>query len=156
MTRAATTVPLGGITGRVALTSTVVARAAEHARKFYAEQEVIDFCGEAVESLGMPDWLADPDSWLPAEHLAALGFGVDLKRADYLATVGVDAHTDDINGLTACVVLHNDGLQFQQGRQRCCPVAGDWFLFDDAKSHAVHSKNDTTTLLCVTVPVVPI
>jgi hypothetical protein len=153
MTRATTTMTLGKIAGRVALASTVVARAAAHARTFYAEQEAIDFCGEAVESLGMPDWL---DSWLPIEDLRSLGLGADLKRADYLATVGVDTHTDDINGLTVCVVLHNDGLQFQQGRQRFRPAAGDWFFFDDAKKHAVHSKEDTTTLLCVTVPVAPI
>ena len=153
MIRATTTMTLGKIAGRVALAPTVVARAAAHARTFYAEQEAIDFCGEAVESLGMPDWL---DSWLPSEDLRSLGLGADLKRADYLATVGVDTHTDDIDGLTVCVVLHNDGLQFQQGRQRCRPAAGDWFFFDDARSHAVHSKEDTTTLLCVTVPVAPI
>lgn len=146
-------IPVGTIVGSVPIHPSIAQGASAMAVAFFAEQEAIEFCGDAVQSFAMPRWLGNVETLIPREQLHALGLQADLLRLDCLATVGVDMHVDGLNGLTLCLVLYNDGLQFQQGNKRCRPVAGEWFLFDDAKSHGVHDKAATTTWLCITAPV---
>ncbi len=146
-------VDLGVVLGSVRLSDAVLSSAAELARQHYRQQEDADFCGDAVESILQPSWLKDSTTWLP--DLSQFGVSTDAGCADLLATAAVDPHTDGVNGHTLCVVLHNDGLTFQQGRKRITPVAGDYFVFDDRKSHAVHPTKKSTSFLCMTAPIRP-
>lgn len=144
----------GLIAGHVDLASAIVVAAADQARVYFEEQEALDFCGDEVGSMDLPNWLIKTSAWLPEDSLTAWGLAPVMSKADFIATVGVDMHSDGINGLTLCVVLHNDGMKFQQrGRPRWVPVPGDWFIFDDSIDHAVHSTAKSTTFLCITVPV---
>jgi len=144
---------VGVVLGKVQLSDAVLSSAAALARQHYRQQEDAEFCGDAVESILLPSWLKDSRSWLP--DLSGLDVIADPGCADLLATASVDPHTDGVNGFTLCVVLHNDGLTFQQGRKRITPVAGDYFIFDDRKNHAVHPTRTSTTFLCMTAPVRP-
>jgi hypothetical protein len=128
---------MGSIAGRVPLDTTVAAEAARFSRQFFKNQEAIEFSGDQVESFSVPNWA--PKAWLPRVALKVLKFRpkTGRGRTELVATCGVSPHVDAINGPTVCLVLHNDGLTFRQGRISHKPEAGEWFIFDDAKRHAV-------------------
>ncbi|MDN7445344.1 hypothetical protein QZM64_39945 [Burkholderia cepacia] len=151
--------PIGPILGRVALPDSVVRGSARLAEDFYAAAEKNEFCGDAVETYAIPAWARDGGTaWLP--DLAALGYrkaesGFRGREEVLVATAAVDAHTDD-EGLVLMVVLHNQGLTFRQGKVRHVPQAGDWFLFDDRKSHGVKEARGRSVFVGWNIPIVPI
>lgn len=75
--------------------------------------------------------------WLPLEELSASGFRPIAKNNHWVMTTGVDAHIDNIWGPTLVWVLVNDGLSFKQGREKQLHQPGEWYVFNDALSHAV-------------------
>lgn len=150
--------PLGSILGSIQLPDHVRHHSACLADEFFTAAEAVDFCGDQVETYAIPPWASRAAStWLP--DLSALGYrrsdGGYRGRAEVLvATAGVDMHTDD-EGLVLMVVLHNDCLDFRQGRVRHKPKAGDWFIFDDRKLHGVTEAAGRATFVGWNIPIEP-
>lgn len=143
----------GHVRGEVALPAAVLQNAKALARSQYAQAEAEEFCGDAVQDVVFPAWLAQRQQWLPLEELHALGFAPDnAGQETLLSTVGVDSHVDGINGPTFILVLHNDGLTFRQGSVSHKTKAGQWFVFDDAKPHQVRETVRSSCYVCWSVP----
>jgi len=136
------------------LSEDVLHTAAVLAKKHYAEAEAEEFSGDAVQDVLFPACLSARAAWLPHEELRALGFEVvpGLQGEQLLATAGIDAHVDSINGPTLFLVLHNDGLTFKQGRVAHKTRAGEWFVFTDSAYHAVRESAKSTVYLGWSVP----
>ena len=146
---------LGSIAGRLPLDSGTLREAQRFSAQFFKSQAAIEFSGDDVETFKTPDWA--PKTWLPLKEAKALGFApraVRTSPVELVATCGVDLHVDNINGLTACLVLHNDALQFKQGRVLHTPEAGDWFIFDDDRAHRVRSAPGEAVFLGLVLPLV--
>jgi hypothetical protein len=155
--KAARRFQIGSIAGHVRLATSTLREAQKFSTKFFQSQAAIEFSGDDVETFKAPNWA--PQQWLPLEESKALGFvprTAKIYTAELVATCGVDAHIDGINGLTACLVLHNDGLQFQQGRSLHKPAPGDWFIFDDGKRHQVRSARGCAVFLGIILPLDPL
>lgn len=147
--------PWGIVQGRIALPSTLLDAAASLAQAFYERQVKDEFCGELIDTVSTPTWMQAARSMLPVDALRILGFEAhpQPKGPDELVmTAGCDAHIDDMHGPVFFLVLFNDGLVFRQGRVRHATQAGEWFVFDDARSHGVSEGRDTTTYLGWAVP----
>lgn len=162
MAKKRTAIKYGVILGNISLSSEVKDSAAHQAKEYYEACEAKEFSGDDVQTALMPSWLT---SFLPTNELAEQGFKVRAwgfkvpapAKPEFLLTLGTEAHVDDIQGLTLCVVIHNDGLTFKQGRSRCTPLAGDWFVFDDSRTHEVLSPKDGKAVLtAVIVPIDPL
>lgn len=149
--------PLGMILGTVSLPAIVPTMAAKMSDEFFTAAEEIDFCGDTVETHSIPAWASrESATWLP--DLAALGYrraaGGFMGREEQLViSAGCDMHTDD-EGLVLMVVLHNDNLTFRQGKVRHLPKAGDWFVFDDRKPHAVIEADGRAMFIGWNIPIV--
>lgn len=152
-TKAAPRYTLGAIGGRIDLPPAVMQAACELAMKHFEACERIEFCGSAVEDLEIPFWMPPLVRWVPQLELAQLGLAVSLRSRGVrlYATVDVDEHVDDMDGLSLGLVLANDGLTFRQGRQHHCTRAGEWFIFDDRIPHEVTGTDTSHTYLVLTV-----
>lgn len=140
------------VQGTLDLPAAALAAAASLAAAQYQAAVKAEFCGDAVETYALPDWLPPLHSLLPHEHLLSMGLELnDLHRAELVGTCGVDPHPDHIHGLVMIVVLHNDGLTFRQGRVRHAATAGQWFIFDDRKLHEVIETERSTCYLALAV-----
>ncbi len=147
----------GEVQGTVILSDRVKRKAAEFCAAHFAAEKAIDFCGERVEPFATPAWAPARATWLPASELRALGFiespkGSTFEPADQLiVTIGVDAH-EDSHGPMLCMVLHNDGLKFRQGKVSHVPMAGDWFVFNDLLPHGVKEPKGEAVWASINVP----
>lgn len=138
--------------GSVVLGASVIAGARAVAQADYRAAEEDEFCGDEVRDILLPPWLSDNiEHVLPESAIRGLGLSLreDLQPHMY-ATCGVERHTDDMHGLSLCVVLHADGFTFKQGKARYTLAAGDWFIFDDRLPHEVCNTAASTSLLVVT------
>lgn len=142
---------VGQVLGHIALSEEAVSHACSLAAEYFECQKKIDFCGDPVELQRCPAWAIDSDDWIPTEALQKIGLWLSHDNAtrNMVATVGVQQHIDQINGLTFCLVLHNDGFKFRQGRKAISPVAGDWFIFDDRINHGVKESSKSTTFVAI-------
>jgi hypothetical protein len=144
----------GKILGQIALQEDARVRAAQLAREFFEYQQAQEFCGNDVESYPAQGWFARWREWFPLDAIRAHGF-VPAEKAchdELVATLGVDPHTDAVNGPTFCLTVHNAGLKFRQGRVSCAPVAGEYFLFNDALPHSVKSARGEAAFLGLVIP----
>lgn len=141
-----------GASGKIALDDAMLRSAQRLAAQDFSDCEKDDFCGDAVRDILLPEGLGWEALPLPVAELKELGLEPDEGRAHLYATCGVDSHTDNMDGLSVCVVLHSDGFTFRQGRTRLELRAGDWFIFDDRFEHEVEDASGATTLLVVTCP----
>lgn len=158
MSAVATKPQLGVVYGNIPVHPSAIAPAAQLGLDFYDEAEAAEFSGDAVDAHSkMPRWVPALDTWWPKEALRELGLKKAAKgRQVLVVTVDVDQHVDDISGLMLCYVLHNDGLTFRQGKGKCTPVAGDWFLFDDRQKHGVKAANGRSVFVGWTAPLTEI
>jgi hypothetical protein len=148
---------LGAVQGRVELPAGLASHAGALGAEHYERQAAQEFCGDEPESYLPPPWLPSIDTLVPAADLLPLGVrwtGV-VRGDELLATVGVDQHIDDAYGLLLCIVLHNDGLTFRQGRSSIKPAAGDWFIFDDRLNHGVKEARGASTFVALVLPLIP-
>lgn len=152
-------IKFGEIQGNVPIAQAVADGAAALAQEEYDSAEENDFCNEPVEVHTIPRWAPKLDTWWPTQALADRGYKLlagpetsGKSRQDIVVTLGVDAHIDDMHGPLLCYVLHNDGLAFKQGRVKCIPKAGDWFLFDDRVAHSVREAKGRAVFVGWTVP----
>lgn len=142
---------LGSILGSVVLPEHVTRHATKCAREFFDVVEANGF-PDPVETTQIPLWAERYGApWIP--DVSALGYRRVGKREEIVATVGVDPHTDG-TGLVLMVVLHNDGLTFSHGKVRHKPKAGDWFIFDDRKPHAVKEATGRSSFIGWNIPIV--
>lgn len=146
----------GRVLGTAALTEVVLRHARELAMAFLADQQASEFSGDLVDTLPLPTWLPELDSWLPRAILDAAGFAPapDRPGHDLVGTCGVDAHVDDVLGPVLLLCLHNDSLTFRQGRERHRTMPGQFFIFDDRIPHEVRESRCSTTYLGWAVPLV--
>lgn len=141
---------LGHVALPVSMTETASALAAE-AWNAAAAQE---FCGDAVETFCLPGDFPSAADLLSRHLLAQYGLAIDPDaRQELVATYGVDQHQDHVHGLVLFLVLHNDGLTFRQGKMRHSSAAGDFFVFDDRKSHGVKEISGRGMYLGWAIPV---
>ena len=145
---------LGEILGRVELGKVVTQRAANFSAEYYQTEKAVDFCGESVESYSNPSWAPKRESWVPEQRLAGLGFRLteDGAGEEMVVTFGLPQHIDAIYGPVLCLVLHNDGLTFRQGRVAHKPMAGDWFIFNDRANHGVKEANGEAVFCGLVLP----
>lgn len=148
--------PLAEILGRVELSASALEEARQFAHAHFEEQKDQDFCGEPVDFGKVPAWAKKSRDWFPSRQLRAWGMKATSDRSleGQVSTVAVDQHVDGISGLCFCLVLHNDGLTFRQGRVSHKPVAGDWFIFNDRANHGVKDSLKTTSFVAIVVPLV--
>jgi len=145
-------VVLGAILGSVVLPGHVASNAWRLGEEFFTAAEQHEFSGDSVETYAIPIWAKrDCDPWLP--DVSDLGYRRSNIPHELVVTAGVDPHTDG-GGFVLMVVLHNDGLVFSQGRVRHTPCAGNWFIFDDRKSHAVKEASGRATFIGWHIPLV--
>ena len=144
----------GEVQGAVPVPEAVRHRCAGEAAAFHREMEAGGFCADAVETRLLYPWLPPLQAWFPAAAAEALGFApqADSPGNQLVLTLGVDAHVDDIHGPVLAWVLHNAGLRFRQGRVSHCAQAGEWFLFDDRRPHAVGSAPGATVFMAWVMP----
>lgn len=150
-------IPLGVVQGRVALPADVCSQAGALGAAYHANQAANDFCLDNPETFLLPSWIPPLEALIPAERLAAQGLRWvgRLNGNELLATLGIDQHIDDAFGLVLCIVLHNDGLAFRQGRTSHRPEPGDWFIFDDRRNHGVKEARGNASFVALTLPLVP-
>ncbi len=147
----------GEVRGTVVLSDRVKRKAAEFCAAHYAAEKANEFCGERVEPFVTPVWAPTRAAWVPAAELLKLGFveapkGTTQEPADQMiVTLGVDPH-EDFHGPILCMVLHNDGLKFKQGRVSHAPKAGDWFIFNDLQAHSVKEAKGAAVWASLNVP----
>lgn len=55
----------GRVLGTAALTEVVLRQARDLAMAFLADQQASEFSGDLVDTLPLPTWLPELDSWLP-------------------------------------------------------------------------------------------
>lgn len=145
----------GAIQGRIEIGPLVRERASAFANTYFKAQEAIDFSRDDVETFAVPDWAPPRQQWLPVAALRQWDLKAGRARLDQLIiTLGVDQHTDDFCGPTLCLVLHNEGLVFRQGRIAHATLAGEWFIFDDRRRHGVRSAKGAAAYMALTVPLV--
>lgn len=144
----------GEILGHVDLGSHVKASASKFAAEHYKAEEAIGFSGESVEVFANPVWAPKREAWVPVKQLAELGMKLFKSRAgeEMVVTLGVDQHVDSIHGSVLCLVLHNDGLTFRQGRVSHIPAAGDWFIFNDHANHGVKESAGAAVFAALVLP----
>lgn len=138
----------GAVGGSVDLPKTVRTEAATLARNYYHDAEANDFCGDPVETLRCPRWMAARRAWFPQKELRRLGYQRARGAAaheELVLTVGCDAHTDSVHGPVFILVLHNDGLTFKQLGQSHVTQVGEWFVFDDRSPHKVVETLNSST-----------
>lgn len=141
------------IQGSISLPDITLRAASALAASQYQSAVDAEFSGDPVETYELPAWLPPVESFLPHEHLCSLGLERNHReRAELVGTCGVDPHVDQIHGVVMIVVLHNDGLTFRQGRVRHAAAPGQWFVFDDRKSHQVIETKRSTCYLALAVP----
>ena len=85
------------------------------------------------------------------DELTAAGFRLDGRGEEMVVTLGVDQHVDGIYGPVLCLVLHNEGLTFRQGKVSHKPLAGDWFIFNDSAKHGVKEAKGSTAFVGLTL-----
>ena len=143
------------IHGTVILPKQVRDGACNLASLFYDEQEAEDWSGDEVCTYKQPDWLRHfATAFHAREHEKSVGFVQTGKGRDVVVTAGAVKHIDDIHGYTMVLTLHNDGLKFRQGKCSFTPLAGDWFIFDDRKSHGVLGNAGRSVFVGWTMPIV--
>lgn len=144
----------GQVLGKVELADLVLQRASSFAAEHYLAEEAKEFSGEDVETFSIPSWAPSREAWVPAQQLADLGYRLagDGAGEEMVATLGVDQHVDAVYGRVLCLVLHNDGLVFRQGRVSHKPVAGDWFVFNDRAKHGVKEAKGKSVFVALTLP----
>ncbi|WP_059835574.1 hypothetical protein [Burkholderia ubonensis] len=124
-------------------------RAAAHAggQAAYAEAERQDFCGDEVNWLPDEPWHAECAALFPAQAVRELGFEPATKAGEQFrvySTHGTDPHIDDA-GPVFVLVLANDGLKFKQGKHSHITNVGEWYIFDDCRSHTVNASKRSTS-----------
>jgi len=148
-------------TGTIEIDQNSLISAKEFAHEFYKNQESNDFCDDEVDVSSTPKWaLQHLDALTKSlkfagyevSHESTGGFEFDVNFA-LVSTCGVESHADELYGECVCLILHNDGLIFKQGREKITAGAGDWFIFNDYKPHQVKSLKSTTALVSVVIPV---
>lgn len=151
----------GEIQGNIPLSDRVKKKASEFCEAHFAAEKAIDFCGESVETFMTPAWVPSRSLWLPAAELRDMGFAEAPREAtrepadQMIVTLGVDPH-EDAHGPVLCMVLHNDGLKFKQGKVAHIPKAGDWFVFNDLLPHGVKEAPGRAVFASINVPLVRI
>ena len=93
---------LGATLGRISVCTELASRASTFASKFWASQLANDF-NEQVDTWKQEDGL----DWLPLDTLAKLGLRPVQVDGHWVATTGVDNHTDQAFGMTLIWVLEN-------------------------------------------------
>ena len=144
----------GEIQGWIELGESVQREAAAFAAKHFQEAKAADFCGDAVEAFDTPSWAPNRTDFLPIDALKALGFQPlpPGPGEEMVATVGIDQHVDDIHGPVLCLVLHNDGLTFRQGKVSHATQPGQWFVFNDSANHGVKETRGDGVYLALVFP----
>lgn len=137
----------GAPLGNVTLGDEILRLAKEAAHLFHAQQIEAHYSDEPVENLGIQDFP------IPEFHgLRELGYQLTGNH-HWLATTGVDFHTDDAWGPTLAIVLYNDGFYFEsyensptkrwgtvpKVRSQFSLKPGEWFIFDDYVDHCVET-----------------
>jgi hypothetical protein len=146
---------LGAIQGCIEITPVVRERARAFASTYFKAQEAIEFSRDDVETFAPPDWAPKRRQWLPVAALRQWGLKAGSARLDQMiVTLGVDQHIDAAHGKTLCLVLHNEGLIFRQGRIAHPTAAGEWFIFDDRRAHGVRSAKGAAAYLALVIPLV--
>lgn len=141
----------GVVQGCTGIGQDVLQGARALSRAHFERCKAEDFSGDAVGDYEPPGWLPNLAAVLPHAGLEKLGLAVVAGRDPKLyATVSVDPHIDEIDGLSVAVVLHADGHRFIQAGASTRLKAGDWFVFDDREPHEVLHTEESTTLVVVT------
>jgi len=148
-----TTVVPGAILGSIVMPDHITSNAAKLSEEFFTAAEKEEFSGESVETYAIPIWAKrGGTAWLP--DVSDLGYRRSNIPHELVVTAGVDPHTDG-GGFVLMVVLHNDGLIFSQDGVRHAPCAGDWFIFDDHRSHKMKEARGRATFVGWHIPLVP-
>jgi hypothetical protein len=135
----------GAIQGVIDIPEHLHAAANAAGASAYTQAEAEDFCGERVLWLPGEPWHDDCAALFPADAVRALGF--ELSRAGQFrvySTHGTDPHIDG-DGACFVLVLANDGLKFRQGKQSHVTCAGEWYIFDDCRTHTVSDSKRSTS-----------
>lgn len=142
---------IGSVLGRIQLGVEVAQRSQVLAQQVYEQKLAEEFSGDAVEDILVPTWLP-VDALVPVDELRSLGLAPAHGAAPtLLATAGVDPHVDHMAGLSYCIVLANDSLTFRQAGQRHATRPGEYFVFDDSRTHEVRESARSTVYLCLTL-----
>lgn len=144
----------GEIQGRIDLDASVLREAAAFAAAHYQAAEEAEFCGEPVETFSTPSWAPSRVNCLPIDALQSLGFRPVASGSgeEMVATVGIVQHVDHIHGPVMCLVLHNDGLTFRQGKVSHVTRAGEWFIFNDRANHGVKETKGDGVYMALVFP----
>ena len=147
----------GELQGRISLSEPVQHLCSEEAARYYRDAEAEDFVGDDVETSLVYPWLPPLDTWFPTAAVERLGLAAHVASSGNLVvlTMGVDLHVDAAYGPIFAWVLHNDALRFRQGRVAQRFSAGDWFVFDDRRPHAVDSAPGASIFMAWVVPLLP-
>jgi hypothetical protein len=135
----------GAVQGSLVVPENVRMAATDAGRREYAEAERQDFCGDPVVWLADAAWHADCAALFPTDAVRALGF--ELSRTGQFrvySTHGTEPHIDG-DGACFILVLANDGLKFRQGKQAHITNPGEWYIFDDCRTHTVNSAKKSTS-----------
>ncbi|WP_434716174.1 hypothetical protein [Paraburkholderia sp. A3RO-2L] len=135
----------GAIQGTLTIPPQLLMAAKAGGKAAYEEAEREEFCGEPVIWLPEQPWHADCAALFPADAVSALGFELAASgQFRVYSTHGTDPHIDG-EGPCFILALANDGLKFRQGRQSHITNAGEWYIFDDRRSHTVDSTGRSTS-----------
>lgn len=117
---------------------------------------VDEFSGDPVSTHRLPGTSPAAGHLLADSVLAEFGLRIDAsERQELVATCEVDKHVDNVDGLVLFLVLHTDGLKFRQGKVSHAPVAGEFFVFNDRRPHAVAGVKGKGVLLGWAIPDLP-
>lgn len=122
-------------------------RATAHAAGQLAYEQAVaqDFCGDAVVWLPESPWHAACAALFPEDAVRQLGF--ELSATDewrVYSTYGTEPHVDG-SGPCFVLVLANDGLKFRQGKHAHVTNVGEWYIFDDSRTHTVNDAKNSTS-----------
>lgn len=146
----------GAVQGSISLPAELTTQAFNAGQAVYREAEANEFTDDAVVWLPEAAWHNDALRWFPADAVRALGFvpsSRDTHVPKVYSTIGTDPHVDDEGqGPVFVLVLANDGLKFKQGKHAHVTQVGEWFLFDDCRTHTVNPTRRSTSYVFLHVP----
>ncbi|KVP96616.1 hypothetical protein WJ97_12085 [Burkholderia ubonensis] len=137
----------GKVQGAINVPAHLRAAAQAAGQVAYAEAEQQDFCGDEVAWLPDAAWHAECAALFPEEAVRQLGFEPATKsdaQFRVYSTHGTDPHVDG-DGAVFVLVLANDGLKFKQGKQTHITNVGEWYIFDDCRTHTVNASRNSTS-----------
>jgi hypothetical protein len=135
----------GKVQGFIEVPAALLERAYGAGQAAYEQAVKDEFCGDEVTWLPEEPWQAELEALVPADAVQQLGFELAPKgQFRVYSTHGTDPHTDG-EGAVFVLVLANDGLKFKQGKQNHVTNVGEWYVFDDRRTHTVNASRSSTS-----------